>query len=314
MHNEPRVSIGLPVYNGEKYLREALNSILAQSYIDFELIISDNASTDQTQSICLEYAAKDQRVRYHRNDENIGAAPNHNLVFNLARGEYFRWAGYDDRISQDFLLKCVEVLDTNPDAVLCMPRTKVIDENGKDQEDFEYDVDASSPELYKRFRSFVITNHTGSYSYGLMRTDVVAKTSLEGSYPSSDLVLFAELALYGQFHFMPDRLFYRRFHSDKSTRGNLKDERNRILWNDTSLQDKLVLIKWLYLDGLLKAIRNAPLSIVERIQCYLIVFRWAFFTRAVKGLIKDVLLAAQHIILHPYSKFKSKILSLIASN
>ena len=91
MNNRSRVSIGLPVYNGEKYLEQALISILSQTYTDFELIISDNASTDRTQAICREYAAKDPRIRYYCNEENLGAAPNHNRVFELASGEYFKW-------------------------------------------------------------------------------------------------------------------------------------------------------------------------------------------------------------------------------
>ena len=101
--NEPRVSIGMPVYNGEKYLEEAIQSILAQTYSDFELVISDNASTDKTQEICLEYAARDSRVRYHRNEKNLGAAPNYNRTFELSTGQYFKWADYDDLLAEEFL-------------------------------------------------------------------------------------------------------------------------------------------------------------------------------------------------------------------
>jgi glycosyltransferase involved in cell wall biosynthesis len=90
----PRVSIGLPVFNGEKYLAEALDSILSQTYRDFKLIISDNASTDRTEQICREYAAKDRRIRYYRNEKNIGAPKNFNRVFELSSGKYFRWDAF----------------------------------------------------------------------------------------------------------------------------------------------------------------------------------------------------------------------------
>ncbi len=126
----PRVSVGLAVYNGENYLREAIDSILAQTFTDFELILSDNASTDKTQEICLEYAAKDKRIRYYRNDQNIGGIRNQIRTVELSRGEYYKLAAHDDVCAPDFLEKCVEVLDRDPSVVLCYPKTKIIDENG----------------------------------------------------------------------------------------------------------------------------------------------------------------------------------------
>ena len=114
----PRVTIGLPVYNGQNYLVETLESLLAQTYTDFELVISDNASTDRTEAICRQYAAGDARIRYYRNDENIGASANYNRAFELGRGEYFKWAAHDDLLAPTYLERCVEVLDANPDVVL----------------------------------------------------------------------------------------------------------------------------------------------------------------------------------------------------
>ena len=127
----PRVSIGLPVYNGEKFIREAIDSIFSQTFEDFELIISDNGSTDRTQQICQAYAAQDLRIRYYRNKKNIGAARNYNLVFELASGEYFKWAAHDDLCAPEYLERCVEILDRDPDVVLCYPKTSIIDEHGE---------------------------------------------------------------------------------------------------------------------------------------------------------------------------------------
>ena len=127
----PKVAIGLPVYNGERYLEAALDAIQAQTFTDYEVVICDNASTDRTEAICRAYEARDQRIRYYRNPANIGAAPNFNRTFELADGEYFKWFAADDLITPDYLEQCVAALDRNPDAVLCYTRVLVIDDDGK---------------------------------------------------------------------------------------------------------------------------------------------------------------------------------------
>ncbi len=129
----PRVSIGLPVYNGEKYLERALDCLLKQDYADFELIVSDNASTDATESICREYAAKDSRIRYYRNPANIGASPNYNRVFSLARGEFFKWASHDDECDPSLLRRCLEAFDRAGGAAVLVfsIAADIIDEAGR---------------------------------------------------------------------------------------------------------------------------------------------------------------------------------------
>jgi glycosyltransferase involved in cell wall biosynthesis len=126
----PRVSIGLPVYNGERYLRESIDSILAQTFQNFELVICDNASTDATARICEEYTERDPRVRYFRNARNIGGINNANLTFERSRGELFRWAAHDDVCAPTLLERCVQVLDERADAVGVYPGTINIDEDG----------------------------------------------------------------------------------------------------------------------------------------------------------------------------------------
>jgi len=303
----PRVSIGLPLYNAEKYLEEGLDSILAQTYTDFELIISDNDSNDRTRDICLKYAQKDQRIKYYRNDKNLGAAPNHNLVFRLAKGEYFKWAGYDDKISPEFLFKCVEVLDNNPDVILCMPKTKFIDEHGRHLGEYEYKADATGAKPQERFRNFILNNESGDYVYGLMRVDRVAKTLLHGSFPSSDLVFLAELTLYGKYFIIPDPLFSRRIHLNQSIRGNMQIERNRVLWFDTSFEGKIVLPKWQYMFGYLKAVKNAPLNVFQHIYCYIYITRWAIIPPHFRALGKDILLAIQKFIVRSFINLKTSI-------
>ncbi len=143
-NNKPRVSIGLPVYNGENYLKDAIDSILSQTFTDFELIISDNASTDRTQDICQAYAVKDPRIRYYRIKQNQGAARNFNRVFELSLGGFFKWAAHDDIIASDYISKCVEVLDKDESIVLCNSKVKFINNYGKIIEDYNISSDKTN--------------------------------------------------------------------------------------------------------------------------------------------------------------------------
>ena len=119
----PLVSIGIPVYNGGRYLEGALDSLLGQDYANLEFVISDNGSTDETPEICRAYAAQDSRLTYHRSEENHGSIWNFNRVFELSRGEFFMWAAADDRRSPDYITRCAEFLSRNPEAVLCYSPT-----------------------------------------------------------------------------------------------------------------------------------------------------------------------------------------------
>jgi glycosyltransferase involved in cell wall biosynthesis len=174
----PRVSIGMPVYNGEKYIRQALDSLLHQTFTDFELIISDNASTDATQQICLEYAAKDGRIHYHQNEVNINGIENFNRVLNLAAGQYFMWAAYDDKWEPAFISSLEQSLNANPGAALAFCRFVTIDEHGHLKQTFKEDW----AKVFSRskFRQFVSMNlsdelftRKANHIYGLIRRDVL---------------------------------------------------------------------------------------------------------------------------------------------
>lgn len=151
---KPKVSIGLPIYNGARCLVEALDTILAQTFEDWALIISDNASTDETARICRAYEARDARIRYVRNARNVGANRNHNMAFRLASGRYFKWAAADDAWGPSFLARCVQALDTNPSAVLAYPQPDFINADGKPvvacEHAFRHSAWSSEPTL--RFR------------------------------------------------------------------------------------------------------------------------------------------------------------------
>src|SRR4029453_11186732 len=173
-HTGPMVSIGLPVYNGERYVGELLNSLLAQSFTDFELLISDNASTDATELICRRYAAADPRIRYVRQETNRGAAVNHNLLLEHARGRYFKWVGHDDRCDHDYLAACLAALEADPGAVLCHSDTVVIDLDGSPLGTASPGALASAPEACERFREVLLVPEERRVfqMYGLLRTEV----------------------------------------------------------------------------------------------------------------------------------------------
>ncbi len=215
--HKPRVSIGLPVYNGERFLQQALDSLLAQTYADFELIISDNASTDGTEAICRAYAGKDRRVRYYRNTKNLGVGRNFNLVFELSRGEYFKWASADDLCRPEHVTRCIDVLDNDDTVVLSYPRARFIDENGRLLEIDDPGWDLRSERAHERLRYALLAGHWINAHYGLIRADALAGTRLMPSYPGGDHRLIAELTLKGKFVEIPEYLFFRRFHPGASS-------------------------------------------------------------------------------------------------
>ncbi len=213
----PPVSIGMPVYNGERYVRGAIHALLEQSYTDFDLVISDNGSSDATQEICSEVASRDPRVRYVRADENRGAAWNHNWVFHETGGRYFRWASYDDLVAPTYLQRLVETLDeAPPTTVLAQSLTMLIDEDGAEVGPWNERFDLSSNHASNRLRQLVRHLIQANVFYGLIRRDALERTRLHGAYPSADWVLLAELALIGRFEVVPERLFFRRVHPEMS--------------------------------------------------------------------------------------------------
>jgi len=304
-HLKPRVSIGLPVFNAEKYLSQSLDSILAQTYSDFELIISDNASTDRTEEICRAYAARDRRIRYYRNGTNLGAVPNFNRVFELSSAEYFKWSPNDDAIAPDFLSRCVQVLDQSLEVVLCYSRAKIIDEHGLFVVDYDPGPDTSSTKPHERFRNLVLQPEYAVQQMGLIRSNILRKTALYGSFPSSDEVFLADLALLGKFHEIPDRLYLYRRHEEQSTRD--PKQRARLMFFDTSFAGRIALPKWLYLSACVNVVRRAPLKRGERTYCYMTLVRWLLVPAHFRALGKDLLIAASQWVACMLSKCKRQL-------
>ena len=214
----PRVSVGMPVYNGERFLAQALDSIVAQEFEDFEVIISDNASEDRTPDICRSYAARDRRIRYHRNDRNWGSARNFTRVFELSSGEYFHWAAHDDFLAPEFLRRCVEVLDREPAAVLCFSTMAVVDDGGGILRIHEDDLDRlTSSDPRERFHHMIWRLRDCHPVFGLIRASALRKTGVIRNVPEPDRILLGELSLLGSMWQLPEPMFFRRISPRRDT-------------------------------------------------------------------------------------------------
>lgn len=292
----PRVSIGLPVYNGEVFLGDTLDSLLAQTFQDFELIISDNASTDRTEAICRDYAARDARIRYDRNVHNLGAAQNFNRTVACARGPYFKWASHDDLCAPELLQRCVEVLNRDPNVVLCYAREVWIDQHNQPISQHANLLNFRAPTPAQRFKDLHDVWYRRGYihanqCFGVMRTDALRQTSLIGRYVWSELVLAGELLLRGEFYEVPEYLFFFRCH-DQTSRAvrQASNFRGLAAWFDPANRDKIVLPHWRLLRQYLLAIQRAPIGWREKTACHLQMLRWVSWKW--KRLAKEILLAA----------------------
>ena len=268
----PRVSVGLAVYNGENYLAPALDSILGQTFTDMEVIVSDNASTDRTAEICRKYASRDSRIRYERNERNIGSTRNFNRVFELATGEYFKWAAHDDLIAPQFLQECVEVLDAHPDVVLCHTKTLIIDEGGFVTRLHEDVQGTHSTKVHRRFRAQLF-DFMCYEIFGLIRSAALAKTSLIGVYGHGEAILLAKLSMMGRFHQVPEYLFHNRDHPARSYY-RYKTYKDYTIWLDPTKAGKILFPRWKMGIEFLKAIETSPLRRTDRLLCYASMVIW----------------------------------------
>ncbi len=216
-----RLTVGMPVYNGEQYMAETIDTILGQDVDGLELIVSDNCSTDATGVIVKDLMARDDRVRYVRNDRNVGAARNYNQLVEFSQAPLFKWAGYDDLLLPGNLSRCLEVLDADPDVIIAYPRTSIIDGDGAVVREHDDKLHLRQPDPVERVRAFTRDFTLCNPCFGVIRRDVLLRTSLVQPYVSSDVPLLVELALLGQWHEVPERLFLRRIHDTSSRQGKV---------------------------------------------------------------------------------------------
>ncbi|MDX1741105.1 MAG: glycosyltransferase, partial [Rhodothermales bacterium] len=266
----PRVSIGLPVYNGEAFLEQALASVLNQTFAEFEVVISDNASTDSTPDICRRLAEADERICYHRNDHNIGLIKNFNQVVRLSRGEYFQWMADDDILDPDYIASCVRELDRDPEVFLVYSRSRVIDELGEECDRHQIFLKSQSGQPHERFEEAVhkiwVERGLLTLQYGLMRRSKLLQTGLFPNYPASDRVFMAELALKGRLFEIPETLFSRRVHPQRFTQQHRRVE-DLAAALDPALGRKVLLPHWRYLTEYVRGILRTDLPMAEKARC-----------------------------------------------
>lgn len=289
-----RVTVGLPVHNGERYLEAALESILGQDLGALRVIVADNGSTDGTEAICRRATARDQRVQYHRSPMNRGATWNYNRLVAMADTEYFKWAAHDDLLEPSFLSACIDELDRAPRAVLAYPRTVLIDGAGNVvDERFEDGLDLRSVAPEERWSRYLAHPGEQHAVFGVMRTSDLRRTGLIANCWGGDVVLLASLALRGAFHEVPDRLFKRRYHAGSSMVSN-PTPADVARWYDPAAPTRFVLPRARLTIELLRVAMGAELPLRARGACAVgVARRWLpMYGRVIGGELKGAIRAA----------------------
>ena len=256
---------------------------MSQTFRDFEIIVSDNASTDRTPEVCLDFAQRDHRIRYMRNQRNLGLVENFNRVFELSTAPLFKWAAHDDLHRENYLESCVRLLDDNPDAVLAHSNAAFIDENGElfpfVPETGSY-IDpktgiqerADSAEIgdhgaaVDRFWQVLSRARWGTHVFGVIRREALLQTRLHANFHTSDRALLAELALLGRFRSSPERLFLKRLHPSVSWTLNQKELKSYF-----STSGKTYSRRVRQIEAYLSAAWGKPIGVTDKIVCTMMV-------------------------------------------
>lgn len=290
----PKVTIGLPVYNGEKYLAAAIESHLAQSFGDFVLIISDNGSTDSTGTICTGFANRDRRVRYFRSPENRGILWNHRRVMSAAGtpGPYFRWAGADDILEPGLLQAMVAVLDSRPEVAAVLPETRNIDAAGDIIRHADRTLDLQSPHPFERAHRVLTADFQHVIAYGLLRTEILAKMRTGPAYPGWDAVFTWELALRGQLVQAAGPGLLRRYHAGSISRVKTAKELRK--WVEPTAKAGLSFPHWKWAYERWRSSLACPLSLRDRLRIAALLARSMLWNRA--ELTRDVTQATRRAL------------------
>jgi glycosyltransferase involved in cell wall biosynthesis len=272
----PRVTVALPVYNGERYVAGALEALLGQTFEDFELVISDNASTDATESVCRATADRDPRVRYIRHEVNRGLVWNHRYALEQAGGRYFTWTNHDDLLAPTYLERCVEVMEADPGVVHCSTKTVIIDEHGQPIEhlDGTFTISSSRPE--ERLREVIGLgrhHYYGPQGFGLFRIGVLKSVPTLATHVAWDRSLLAELSLLGRFVEVPEELFFYRTHPQQAS-SSFQTRAQLWAWHDPAKANRIVFPNLRLGRDYLDAVRRVPISAAERRRCYAVLARW----------------------------------------
>ena len=201
----PKVSIGIPVYNGAKSLARTIEAAINQDYGNLEIIISDNCSTDETQIIAESYQATDPRIKYVRQEKNFGMTANYTKVFEYSTGEFFMWAAHDDQHAPTFISSCLPYLLKDRQAGLCVPKTQAIYRNEVDWISSMKTFSGIDTRV-KLFRE-TLRHFPAVGMYGLYRSSIIQKTGLWKNFTGADLVFIQDITLHGDIVTCDEILF-----------------------------------------------------------------------------------------------------------
>ena len=289
----PLISIGMPVFNGAGSIAASIDSLLAQTVGDFELIICDNASTDATADVCAGYAARDARIRYYRNPQNLGVNPNYNLTLSYASAPFFKWASANDLCAPTFLERCLASLETDPAVVLAYPHTTLIDGAGAAIEPYDDGLDLRENDACLRLQHALERMRLNNVMNGVIRRTTLARVRPMRSYPPADLVLTVELALHGKFAEVPEPLFFRRFdRASAQALGHRREEDVR-RFHDPTLRSRMLFSQWRLHAAYFAAVWRAPLTRSERRRAFEYLGRQLYWSR--HHLWDDVVTAARKL-------------------
>jgi glycosyltransferase involved in cell wall biosynthesis len=265
----------LPVFNGENFLEDAIRSVLGQSFGDLELVVCDNASSDRTETIARDLAASDRRLRYVRNPRNLGAAPNYNRSFALAKGELFKWLSHDDRLAPGYLEATVAVLDSAPDAVLANTVVDYIDARGTVFARYDSELRlADGPDPVRRFAAMVLRSHSCVDFFGLARRRAMEGSLLHASFHGADRAFLAQMALRGRLVQLDRPLVQMREHGARYTRRQGGNARARRLWHDSSGRSTPGLPTLDLYRAYRRLVREENLTPARRRACQAVLARW----------------------------------------
>jgi glycosyltransferase involved in cell wall biosynthesis len=287
----PRITIGLPVYNGARTVESAIRPLLAQTYTDFEILVSDNASTDETQQILERLAREDARIRYVRQPVNIGANGNYSFVAREARGEFLKWSSSSDWVAPTFLAECVAVLDARPDAVIAAPRTRLWTGTPSNFQESRDDVAILGETPYERLIDMFIRLHKNNAFNGLIRLSALRRTRLVETYLSADMVLMGHLAALGKFVLLDSPLYYRRNELATSTVMQPLAERLRHHYPTNSA--RMLFQRWRLRLGWCRVALRAPMPVDQRVRAVAFMGRQLWDAR--DELRDDVLAALRYV-------------------
>lgn len=274
----PRVSIGMPAYNAEATIAEALDALLSQTWSDFELIVSDNASADRTWQIVQDYARRDSRIVPMRQACNIGANGNYSTVFRAARGRYFKWASSNDWCAPTFLERCVRQLDADPEAVLVAPRTRLFEQSVDIYREYADDIPFDGADPVARFLHVGESLKLNNVLNGVVRSEALAKTRLIDHFPGADNVLVGHLALLGKLVLLDEPLFYRRMDRATATHLMSREAVHRHHYPAATLRS--LFPAWRFVAGLGHAVLASRLGAGDKARALRFVAREMYWRRA----------------------------------